>query len=113
MTDHEDRYDQLVERLRLLFDRALEQGELPPELLPENQDPIEDDLTDLEELVIAGDAAGIRARAEAAAQAFAFGLNRGEEEVDDPDLNAARDELRRRREEEDERDARAPKTDAE
>jgi len=118
VTHSEDRYDHLLNRLRPQLDRALEHGELPAELLPENQGPLEDDLTDLEELVVAGDVAGIRARAFAAAQSFALGLNRGDEEASDPDLDAAREQLRRRRAEEDEGqedegDAPPPNTNAE
>lgn len=109
MTDHEDKYDRIVDRLRAMFSRALEGGELPAELLPENQDTSDVELDDdLEDLIVRGDEAALRERAEEEMLCGLGGLNRGEEDEDDADLNDAREQLRRRRAEQEEDEGAPP-----
>lgn len=95
-----DNYDDTVERLRALLDQAIAKGELPPELLPENQhghvvDPTR--LEKLREIAVSGDFDALRELTEASSPLAA--LNRGEKGESDSDvvLDAAKENLRKRR----------------
>jgi len=93
-------YDDAVARLQALLDQAIEKGELPPELLPENQhghvvDPAR--LKKLREIAVSSDFAALRALSEASSPLTV--LNRGEmdESGSDAALEAAKENLRKRR----------------
>lgn len=97
-------YDDTVARLRALLDKALETGELPAELRPENQvrgriDP--EALRHLQAVAENCDEEALHSLRETATPLAGF--NRGapdEEDLQDESLQAARERMRKRREQE-------------
>lgn len=100
MTDHDSSYRRDLRRLRRLFDAALQCGELPAALQPENITPEDEDVeraAALRETLMSGDLDALRR--ESASATSACGLNRGPQELPDlpiPELDEARERVRRR-----------------
>jgi len=99
-----DKYEDNVARLRALLDKAIAKGELPAELLPENQHSCVVDRARLErlrEVVVSGDFDALLALSE---ESSPLALNRGEldQSGSDAALEAAREMLRKRRAQEQE-----------